>query len=45
MSTTPEWVHDPEASNLLAIKTSTLRNMRRKLDRQTRKCGSGVERQ
>ena len=29
MSTTPEWVHEPEASKLLAIKTSTLRNMRR----------------
>ena len=26
----PEWVHEPEASKLLAIKTSTLRNMRRK---------------
>ena len=25
----PEWVHEPEASKLLAIKTSTLRNMRR----------------
>ena len=29
MSTTPVWVHEPEASKLLAIKTSTLRNMRR----------------
>ena len=29
MSTNPEWVHEPEASKLLAIKTSTLRNMRR----------------
>ena len=29
MSTKPEWVHEPEASKLLAIKTSTLRNMRR----------------
>ncbi|MDA7437528.1 hypothetical protein N8463_02785 [Synechococcus sp. AH-601-P06] len=29
MSITPEWVHEPEASKLLAIKTSTLRNMRR----------------
>ena len=25
----PEWVHEPEAAKLLAIKTSTLRNMRR----------------
>ena len=25
----PEWLHEPEASKLLAIKTSTLRNMRR----------------
>ena len=29
MSTTPVWVHEPEASKLLAIKPSTLRNMRR----------------
>ena len=29
MSTTPVWVPEPEASKLLAIKTSTLRNMRR----------------
>ena len=29
MKATPEWVHEPEASKLLAIKTSTLRNMRR----------------
>ena len=29
MSTTPEWVHEPEAADLLHIKTSTLRNMRR----------------
>ena len=29
MSTTPVWVHEPETSKLLAIKTSTLRNMRR----------------
>ena len=29
MSTTPEWVHEPEAAKLLAIKSSTLRNMRR----------------
>ena len=29
MSTTPVWVHEPEASKLLAIKTSTLRNLRR----------------
>ena len=29
MSTTPEWVHEPEASKLLAIKPCTLRNMRR----------------
>ena len=29
MSTKSEWVHEPEASKLLAIKTSTLRNMRR----------------
>ena len=25
----PEWVHEPEAAKLLAIKPSTLRNMRR----------------
>ena len=29
MSTTPEWVHEPEASKILAIKPCTLRNMRR----------------
>ena len=29
MSTTPEWVHEPDAADLLHIKTSTLRNMRR----------------
>ncbi|MDB4486205.1 hypothetical protein N9025_02220 [Synechococcus sp. AH-707-B22] len=29
MSTTPEWVHEPEASKLLTIKPFTLRNMRR----------------
>ena len=29
MKATSEWVHEPEASKLLAIKTSTLRNMRR----------------
>ena len=29
MSTTPEWVHEPEAADLLHVKTSTLRNMRR----------------
>ena len=25
----PEWIHEPEAAELLAIKPSTLRNMRR----------------
>ena len=25
----PEWIHEPEAAKLLAIKPSTLRNMRR----------------
>ena len=25
----PEWVHEPEAAKLLAVKPSTLRNMRR----------------
>ena len=29
MKTTPEWVHEPEAADLLHVKTSTLRNMRR----------------
>ena len=29
MSTTPDWVHEPEAADLLHIKPSTLRNMRR----------------
>ena len=29
MSTTPEWVHEPDAADLLHIKPSTLRNMRR----------------
>ena len=29
MKATSEWVHEPEASKLLAIKTSTLINMRR----------------
>ena len=29
MSTTPDWVHEPQAAELLAIKSSTLRNMRR----------------
>ena len=29
MSITPEWVHEPEAAELLAVKPSTLRNMRR----------------
>ena len=34
MSITPEWVHEPDAADLLHIKTSTLRNMRteRRLD-------------
>ena len=29
MTISPEWVHEPEAAKLLAIKSSTLRNMRR----------------
>ena len=29
MKTKPEWVHEPEAADLLLIKPSTLRNMRR----------------
>ena len=29
MSISPDWVHEPEAAKLLAIKPSTLRNMRR----------------
>ncbi len=29
MSITPDWVHEPEAADLLHIKTSTLRNIRR----------------
>ena len=29
MSITPDWVHEPEAADLLHIKPSTLRNMRR----------------
>ena len=29
MKTTPEWVHEPEAAKLLALKQPTLRNMRR----------------
>ena len=29
MNSTPEWVHEPEAEDLLHVKTSTLRNMRR----------------
>ena len=29
MSATPEWVHEPQAADLLHIKPSTLRNMRR----------------
>ena len=29
MSTTPVWVHEPEAADLPHVKTSTLRNMRR----------------
>ncbi len=29
MKITPEWVHEPEAAKLLALKPSTLRNMRR----------------
>ena len=30
MKATPEWVHEPDAAELLHIKTSTLRNIRRK---------------
>ena len=29
MSISPDWVHEPQAAELLAIKSSTLRNMRR----------------
>ena len=29
MKATPDWVHEPEAADLLHVKTSTLRNMRR----------------
>ena len=29
MSTTPDWVHELEAADLLHVKQSTLRNMRR----------------
>ena len=29
MKATPEWVHEPEAAKLLALKQPTLRNMRR----------------
>ena len=29
MTISPQWVHEPEAAKLLAIKSSTLRNMRR----------------
>ena len=29
MSTKPEWLHEPDAADLLHIKPSTLRNMRR----------------
>ena len=29
MKATSEWVHEPEAADLLHVKTSTLRNMRR----------------
>ena len=29
MSATPEWVHEPQTADLLHIKPSTLRNMRR----------------
>lgn len=34
MKTTTEWVHEPKAAELLALKPSTLRNMRheRRLD-------------
>ena len=37
MSTTPEWVHELEAADLLHVKQSTLRNMRseRRLDAGT----------
>ena len=30
MKATPEWVHEPDAAELLHIKASNLRNMRRK---------------
>ena len=29
MTISPEWVHEPQAAELLAVKPSTLRNMRR----------------
>ena len=29
MDSTPQWVHEPEAAKLLAIKHNTLRSMRR----------------
>ena len=29
MSISPDWVHEPQAAELLAVKPSTLRNMRR----------------
>ena len=29
MTISPDWVHEPQAAELLAVKTSTLRNMRR----------------
>ena len=29
MNSTPDWVHEPEAAKLLALKQPTLRNMRR----------------
>ena len=37
MKATPEWVHEPDAAELLHIKASTLRNMRRerRLDAET----------
>ena len=37
MKATPEWVHEPDAAELLHIKACTLRNMRResKLDAGT----------
>ena len=37
MKATPEWVHEPDAAELLHIKASTLRNMRlkRRLDAGT----------